>query len=1469
MATATSLTAETIEEMMSGWVQVSAVQESQAALLTTFEGILASQQESMTTWNEETLPALYAETEAASIALSNLSGTVIPDLQVQLDGHEENLDQLNDVIIPDLQAGLNSNYEWIANLNDVVLPELYTQLDANNVLITEFNDVTLPALQADIAANEAAIAAIDISGLESDLATNTAALNTLNTVTIPGLESDISANAGAINTLNTVTIPGLATDLDAAEASLNTLNTVTIPGLNADISANETAINNLNTTTLPGLDSRLDAAEADVATLEGKFPITGPDIAANAITANKIAADAVTANAIAAGAVTASEIAANTITANEIATGAITADEIAANAVIAAKIAADAVTAGKIAADAITAREIQADAITASEIAANAVTATEIAAGAVIAGKIAADAVTANEIAANAVTATEIAAGAVIAGKIAADAVTATEIAANAVTATEIAAGAVIAGKIAADAVTATTIAAGAITSTKIAADAVTAAHIAAGVITASELAADSVTAVQIATDAVTANEIQAGAVTASEIAAHTITALQIAADTITANEVAAGAITATEIATDAVTAIKIKAGEITGVKIAADTIAVTKLIISDLENLAVDGDLADPTSATWFQMGAGNISRVKPAGEVAYLENTNTFSAQYIYFRNENLFEVKQGDEFYVSFEAMTPATNTVNVDVNPYLAVFDKDGGSQLWRGTEEGPVTLPTNTAWTKVEGTVRITETGLATAQFNPYGNVGTGVTAGTQKLRIRSIQVRRKNSGKVIVDGTIEGKHIKAGSITADEIDTGTLTGDLLAGEVIFGGLIRAGDMLGGVITGGYSEMGARGIYTVDDAGEPVFFAPTSATDGAYLKAHVDLLSADVRDNFTMHGTNNMIAVESELTLSAGVEAPSVPPVLQQVWDQVQFNKTTAVPPHTPGAGYNLGTFAFNPAQVTSIAYDMTWNNYTVIQQKSNGFRIWRFNGDGSIQNNMATGRPWVDDWNDRQHAMTCWNDDKNGLATIFLQGDQWFIWEPSYINKIPNSWIRRPDEGAVITYDTIANQYVLVQNNGGTIETRRFTVNSGANFPNATSVSTNNFEAGSSVAPRLHGAVFGSQNGLANSWTVSADTYQTVYTFTGSGVAQDDEGTYRNWLKPGPALAFSHNGTSFVSLDSAGLLTFYTNWTWLQKDAAVWIGASAADTDPAGNTANPHVGQAAGTHETPVGTMKSITLYRRSKLRITMPETNDSGAADDPDKWRLYWKRGTNVAPTDKTLLKLIGDIGSPTAPTSITISADATGDNPPGGIKGQPTAYNNFPGADPGRIESAGLLAADSLPILQMLGSGAGRWGDLTVDTTGKAVIGGDTGWINVTYTSPWTNYGAPYGNVAYRKIGNRVHMKGLAKGTGATAGAMLTLPVGFRPPTDVILAAVMYGLSDSFAATGDNPAAFTTGTTNTHTHSANPPAMDVNTTVTFTNVTGRITINATTGVITMGTTQAAVGTNWVSFEGVSFLVD
>jgi hypothetical protein len=89
--------------------------------------------------------------------------------------------------------------------------------------------------------------------------------------------------------------------------------------------------------------------------------------------------------------------------------------------------------------------------------------------------------------------------------------------------------------------------------------------------------------------------------------------------------------------------------------------------------------------------------------------------------------------------------------------------------------------------------------------------------------------------------------------------------------------------------------------------------------------------------------------------------------------------------------------------------------------------------------------------------------------------------------------------------------------------------------------------------------------------------------------------------------------------------------------------------------------------------------------------------------------------------------------------------------------------------------------PSLTLTGGGEQKspW-DLTLDGNwAAAAIPGP--WITPGFAGTWTNYGSGWQACQYRKVGDRVYLRGLVAG-GVINNPIFILPVGFRPPATVI---------------------------------------------------------------------------------------
>lgn len=70
--------------------------------------------------------------------------------------------------------------------------------------------------------------------------------------------------------------------------------------------------------------------------------------------------------------------------------------------------------------------------------------------------------------------------------------------------------------------------------------------------------------------------------------------------------------------------------------------------------------------------------------------------------------------------------------------------------------------------------------------------------------------------------------------------------------------------------------------------------------------------------------------------------------------------------------------------------------------------------------------------------------------------------------------------------------------------------------------------------------------------------------------------------------------------------------------------------------------------------------------------------------------------------------------------------------------------------------------------------------------------GWQNPTFNTGWTNHGAPWQNVQYKKVGDFVFLRGLTKRTSGSETTILTLPSGYRPPSSETFTVMTNGNAD-----------------------------------------------------------------------------
>lgn len=214
-------------------------------------------------------------------------------------------------------------------------------------------------------------------------------------------------------------------------------------------------------------------------------------------------------------------------------------------------------------------------------------------------------------------------------------------------------------------------------------------------------------------------------------------------------------------------------------------------------------------------------------------------------------------------------------------------------------------------------------------------------------------------------------------------------------------------------------------------------------------------------------------------------------------------------------------------------------------------------------------------------------------------------------------------------------------------------------------------------------------------------------------------------------------------------------------------------------------------------------------------------------------------------------------APVDITPVGVISGDSP--APPGQPINLNSLENRI-GQLESdVSDLEADVADLVADLAA-------VAADVAALQTATADSGWIALTLSGSWANYGSPFPTAAYRKVGSVVYLKGLVRnGTpGTTIG---TLPVGYRPSEQHLFLgadALQFGSMVGGQATA-GPTPNLTATVSSHQHGLQNH--------THSNGTLQPQIPNTGNRIDVTTAGAIVhnadGSNaYISLSGISFLV-
>lgn len=529
----------------------------------------------------------------------------------------------------------------------------------------------------------------------------------------------------------------------------------------------------------------------------------------------------------------------------------------------------------------------------------------------------------------------------------------------------------------------------------------------------------------------------------------------------------------------------------------------------------------------------------------------------------------------------------------------------------------------------------------------------------------------------------------------------------------------------GQIAGSRIEQDVSGITLLNNENQPQVRIPTDSGETAFFKGAGEFGSLRILGGLSLESTGNEVAKDAKLTLSNGITSPVSQVTIQQKYETVQCEKGTIT--------WSNSTIDWS--RVTSMVWHPVAQLYAISELQGSVFHLWLMNSQGVMRGHKTWGggSPYSQVAlfvqpeaivNDVEGARISWVARFGNYMNIYHFKD---ASSSGIFNVVSQGAANGPffaNSNQPAAWWSSDGKFVMAQNVSSTRAwVKRYTLsNTGGATP---SVFTHEVPAGGGGG--LAGGYEGSSSFAASRWVladrVNASTIKVFDEGTGSAhprVAAEE------WQPAGIPVAFCRGPEGFVQVDSNGIMTKYTDWSW-NGDHKFHAGITWLDDDPNGT----------GEHETDLGKVTVVNLRKRiSHIQVTVPQVPDKNGDDDPNKFRLYVAKSASTLslPSNRTAFWSQYEGGSPSSQTTVTIPANGLETatvNPP--------AVNNFPGAGAGELHS---FAGDGNgSYISLKGDGAARIGEFASLSTGASTLlrprmglQGNGSDINVTTGLPWT---------------------------------------------------------------------------------------------------------------------------------------